>query len=331
MRVASALGHGMIAGGLAAGLLVIAVVAKQRRLARLAAAALLAVVIAGAAANLMKLAVDSPRPRSSPSTASAGFPSGHTTVAFALAAVLGWAWPGVAPLLLLSALLTAVARVYLEAHFAVDVAGGAMLGALIGLCVARSMVDTAPGPGRTGAPRWLWALPIGFAALAAAFFIAYEHTIAIQRAELDRAARGRPEVAIPFGQPAAHAFLVSGWSVDEQWGGAMPFAWAEGMRADLRLPPLPAADYDLRLRLAPFMARHGLSCQRADLSVNGQRAGRLVLARGWHDYALPLPARLLRPGDNDLRLDFAYAMPAGKEDGRRLSVAFASIEARRRP
>ena len=327
MTAASALGHGLIASSLAAALLLLALATRRHRLARLAGAALLAVVVAGLAANLVKLAVDSPRPNLG---ASPGFPSGHTAVAFAGAAVLARGMPSGAPLFFLVALLTGVARLYLEAHFIVDVAGGAVIGGLLGWGAATRLVPAAARPA-VPAARWLWALPLICVVLAASFFVAYERAVAAQRAGEHRlASSGRPDVGIAFGQVEARPFLRSGWSVDERWGGRVPFVWAVGDEAALHLPALPAASHDLRLRLAPFVRRNGLSCQQAEVSVNGWKAARLVLARGWRDYALAIPGQALRPGDTEVRFRFAYTARPGEGDDRPLSVAFAALEARRR-
>ena len=334
MRVASALGHGAIAGGLAsaglaAALLLPALAARRRRVARAALAALLAVAVAGIAANLLKLVVDSPRPYLG--NPSPGFPSGHTAIAFAAAMVLARALPRGAPLFFLAAMLTGVARLYLEAHFAVDVSGGAVLGGLTCWLVARRLVDPGAGSTQAAAPRrWLWALPLGFAALAAVFFAAYEREVAGQRAGIALAA-GSPDVSVPFGQADARPILGHGWSGDERWGGRIPFVWAVGHEADLRLPPLPERDHDVRLRLAPFVSRDGLSCQQAEMSVNGWSAGRLVLARGWRDYVVTVPGTALRGGDGQVRFRFAYTARPGPHDSRPLSVAFAALEARPRP
>jgi undecaprenyl-diphosphatase len=60
------------------------------------------------------------------------FPSGHAMNAFALATVLGLAFPWAASLLALVAASVAVSRVVLGFHFLSDVVAGSLLGALIG-------------------------------------------------------------------------------------------------------------------------------------------------------------------------------------------------------
>src|SRR5204863_2662722 len=65
-----------------------------------------------------------------------GFPSGHAAVAFALATI-AWLWfsPRLRWLFLGLAVAVAVARVYVGAHFPLDVVGGAALGTLVGALV----------------------------------------------------------------------------------------------------------------------------------------------------------------------------------------------------
>jgi glycosyltransferase 2 family protein len=60
-----------------------------------------------------------------------GFPSGHTSVAFAAAVVIAWCFPKVRWPVLAIAALVGVARMYVGVHLPLDLVGGAVLGLLI--------------------------------------------------------------------------------------------------------------------------------------------------------------------------------------------------------
>jgi len=70
------------------------------------------------------------------------FPSGHTAAAFAIAVALTGEGHGLGPLTLSLATGIALSRVYLRAHYPLDVAAGVGIGALCGLA-ARLLVGVA--------------------------------------------------------------------------------------------------------------------------------------------------------------------------------------------
>lgn len=111
-------------------------------------ALLYAFLISGTAAQILKNLVTSPRPKiyfeagtylnfidGVTLSGSSGFPSGHTTTAFAIATVLvlmiknkKWQLP-----ILLAAMLVGYSRIYLAQHFLIDVIVGALLGSISGV------------------------------------------------------------------------------------------------------------------------------------------------------------------------------------------------------
>lgn len=68
----------------------------------------------------------------------ASFPSGHTTSAFAAAVALGYMRPRWRVWLLGAAVVIGLSRVLVGAHYPSDVVGGAALGSLVSLALARS-------------------------------------------------------------------------------------------------------------------------------------------------------------------------------------------------
>jgi len=66
----------------------------------------------------------------------AGMPSGHATTAFAVAVALGAIWPRARPLLWLYALVIALSRVVISAHYVSDVIAGAFIGGFVALLVS---------------------------------------------------------------------------------------------------------------------------------------------------------------------------------------------------
>jgi undecaprenyl-diphosphatase len=126
---------------------------------------LVAVLVAFRADNVLKDVIDRPRPPAVlddlhvRETASGfGFPSGHTTMAFALAASIHpllprrWRWVGWS-----LASVVGVARMHVAAHWPADIVGGAALGTAVGtaawLVVATPTLRTRDGSRSPGAPQ----------------------------------------------------------------------------------------------------------------------------------------------------------------------------------
>lgn len=65
------------------------------------------------------------------------FPSGHATIAFAMAAVLSHKEPRLRWVWYLLALAIGLSRIYLGKHYPTDVAGGAIIGWLVGFAVIK--------------------------------------------------------------------------------------------------------------------------------------------------------------------------------------------------
>lgn len=137
-------------------------VADDRDLAELGLHTTEAILIADGITGVIKIAAGRARPSANPTTPYAfhfmggllgdpyrSFPSGHTTSAFATAAAateeVGELWPDqkgwVAVVLYGAAGLAGISRVYNNAHWASDVAVGAMIGSFTGWKVVRYAHD----------------------------------------------------------------------------------------------------------------------------------------------------------------------------------------------
>ena len=67
----------------------------------------------------------------------AGMPSGHATTAFAVLVAFGTLWPRARTVLLIYAVLIAISRVVVTAHYPTDVLAGALVGAVGAMMVRR--------------------------------------------------------------------------------------------------------------------------------------------------------------------------------------------------
>jgi hypothetical protein len=129
-------------------------------------------------------------------------------------------------------------------------------------------------------------------------------------------------------EPAEMPFLVGrGW-YDAEREGAVTLRRSRGAGSWLRIPIRAPADYEVVVRLRPELADTPL---RVQLEVNREPAASVDVVPGWSDYPFALPARLLRPGLNDLGLLYSttprQAQPG--RPGRNAAVAVDWIELRR--
>jgi undecaprenyl-diphosphatase len=135
--------------------LVVAIVLKRPRV-------LVLVAIAAAAADLSAAAIKAATGIERPAFRDAlprplmhvphdgSFPSGHAATSFACATVLASFAPRAAPLFYLLAVAIAFSRIYVGAHWVLDVVAGMALGvaiALLLLAAARRLSARAPRPG----------------------------------------------------------------------------------------------------------------------------------------------------------------------------------------
>lgn len=320
------LGHGGVDSAIALAITASGILARDRRLQRAGLVALLAVLVAGLLADLLKVVFQMPRPVAGWGY---GFPSGHTSTAFALAGTLGQVFPALAPILSLLAVIAGVARLYERSHFVIDVLGGALLGTATAILIGRKALGATRG-GRGGArSRWQWAVPGALGVVALAFFAVYERALAAHQPS----ASPPPLVVVNFGAPEGRAHLRAGWLEAEHRAETFPRMWSEGPESVIGLPPLPPAGaYRLRVKVRPYVQHGGRAlCQMVEVEMNGVPAGRFLLERDWREYELKLAPHLIRPGATEVRFRFAAGGPAREghaagSDERTPHAAFATLE-----
>lgn len=133
---------------------------------------------------------------------------------------------------------------------------------------------------------------------------------------------------VDCGNPDSRPFLASGFYPDEKLAeGTM--TWSQGGESQvyLWLQPRPGP-YVLEARLC---GGEWLGDQSVALEVNGSPAANLTVAAGWQSIRLPLPAGLLRPGENTLTWRYSKHGSPPNGDVRDMAVAFDSLWVRPGP
>jgi hypothetical protein len=230
----------------------------------------------------------------------------------------------------LLAVLSAISRLYFRSQFTGSVAGGAAIGLLTGVLVARKLIAGASSVGR-GPLRF--AGRVGVAALGIAgliFFYSIETNVR-NHMVLPAAGQGTPATStFDFGTPQARNFLQYGWSGDEQWlDRKQSVVWASGLASALTMVLPAVQDYRFRLHVFPYSPKR-TACQRIEVRLNNILVSKIFLERGWHSYEFNVPSDAIRAGKNDVQFFYDYAeSPKSRErssDERALSVAFDTLE-----
>ena len=328
MRLAGYFGYGLVGGSVSLLLFAHGYIYKNERTKKAGIAVALALIVAGIAAELLKHIAHFPRPKA---ITSSGFPSGHTSAAFSLAAVLGITFPALSPFFYFLAILTGLSRLYFRAHFTWDVVGGAIIGVLAGILIGRKII---PGFNSAGSGRlalWGWLGPMAVAVSALMFFHSIEKNIqAHMLPPINSAADSKPAVTLDFGTPEARRSLRAGWSYDELWGHGQSIVWADSLRSQLTMNLPVAKDYRFRLYVFPYSPK-GTACQRLKVKINGTFISDISLEKGWHWYEFFVASRAVRAGGNSVEFFYAYTdTPKSRHpppDERTLSAAFDILQA----
>lgn len=270
-------------------------------------AILISLAVTGIVINVLKYSLQMPRPTP---RSGYGFPSGDSGSAFALATVIGTAFPPLSALSFLLAILTAIARLYFRAHFTWDVVAGALIGIVTAHGVLKKLKLTAGNP---QSRQSLWTVPVwtvnGFLALSTLlFFFRLETQIAQHKLARNRGAPASPPITIvDFGTEQGKRFLDRGWSGEGIWQPArFTINWVEGLKASLKLPIDKSADYDLRFRAYPYRPQ-GFRCQWIGIRINDTVVDKIYLEQDWNEYVLRITKNNLVSGVNKFEFVFAYA------------------------
>ncbi|MGE5218589.1 MAG: phosphatase PAP2 family protein, partial [Chloroflexota bacterium] len=233
MTLVGYFGHGSVGGTIAASLLAHGYLCKNARTKRAGFAVIIVLILAGASAAVLKDIVDLPRPKL---RTSSGFPSGHASAAFGLAAVLGVVFPSASPIFYLLAVLSALSRLYFRAHFTRDVIGGAVIGIATGLSVGRRLLGPAFTTIRSHLRVLGLLLPAALGIGILIFFSRVERDIDAFVAVDQKPSTSAAE-SLDFGTLQARKSLGSGWYQDELWdNGKLSLVWAGKRPAELTLP-----------------------------------------------------------------------------------------------
>jgi arylsulfatase A-like enzyme len=131
---------------------------------------------------------------------------------------------------------------------------------------------------------------------------------------------------IDFGTPAAHAYLLDGWSTDDE---RRSFVWAVGESSSIRLFIGEPRQLAFVVRCWPFTWEKG-PIQTITFIVNDHPVADLRLHHNSSEYRVAIPAEALLWGENRVVFRYAYSQRPmdvipGSTDARPLAVAWDSL------
>jgi arylsulfatase A-like enzyme len=131
-------------------------------------------------------------------------------------------------------------------------------------------------------------------------------------------------LVVDAGSIGFYKHIDGGWKTSWILGSqdeGRPAALVSGLSAIFFVPLDPEAGAPTGEQLLTLTLRTRVPKQRLSVFVNEKPAGTVEVGTSWADYPLPLPAALLRPGENRIRLTFRAAV--GIPGGRRSSGSLA--------
>jgi undecaprenyl-diphosphatase len=283
----------------------------------------LTVVIGMFLSELLKTGFERARPSVLPPLiVGNSFPSGHVASALLIAGTLcfllarqRWAaWVKLSGIGLLAGLVSVITwqRLYLAHHWLSDVLGSFLLvGAWLCFTLPRSAFMRV-------SRRFVFAC----AALLVCYQVFYFFPTTRFTLPSGRVATGEPVFALSFGELGSQSVLEGAWG-DHDWEPAGPITWMEHGEASVAAPLPEHQAYLMKLAVRPFVQSKAFACFPLEVRVNQRRVGRLLLYRGWREYALRLDPNWLAPGTNAITFQVGAAFPDFTPDLR--TVAFRHL------
>jgi hypothetical protein len=119
----------------------------------------------------------------------------------------------------------------------------------------------------------------------------------------------------------ADRYLLGGWAKPGRRPEGPAFRWAMAPAACVRVPL--AEPFAMEISISAF-APGGVSPQTMSVAVNGVEVGAAELTQEWSEPRFQIPAARLVPGENELCLRFARAMP--QDGGVSIAAGVARIQ-----
>lgn len=304
------------------GVLMLVVLCRQGRWQE-ARHALAAVVSGGFLCELLKTAMERPRPSVLPEVVVGNsFPSGHVTTAALVAGTLAFLWlqgegsqwrktTSIGVLSLLVS-LTIGQRLYLGVHWLTDIMGSLLI-------VGAWLSWTLPRPHLFALTRQLVGV-VGL--LLAVYFCVYWFPPLRFVLPSALAVSQDPVSVASFGKNKASEHFHGAWGDDAE-EPAGPITWLTRGEASVEVfLPEPRASL-LKLAMRPLLESKAFACFPLEIAVNQQHLGSLLLYRGWREYTLLLEAQWIKAGVNTITFRVADKFPEYASDQR--TVAFRHI------
>jgi membrane-associated phospholipid phosphatase len=248
--------------------------------------------------ELLKTSLERARPSMLPSAVGGNsFPSGHVVGAVLLAGTLGIvlfrqrcaAWVKILGLVVLIGFVGVIAgqRVYLGRHWLSDIAASVLL-AGGWLCCTLSY------PAVIAVSRRTLSVYVLLLICYQGFYFLPQSRFALPSAI---SAQEEPFLDIAFGRLAPQAALSGAWgdATEEPTG---PITWMQRGEASVRLELPATQSYQLKLAVRPFVESKTFACFPLEIFINQRSVSRLLLSRGWREYALFLDPAWIMPGAN---------------------------------